>query len=378
MDYNSMLNDLAAKQAPSEEQSQEVTQEQEQSQEVQQEQPQEAQQEETTTSGQEQQQETTSTSEDSSLTDDQVQSSEQTASEETSSGEQQDDTFVVETDEDMLKFMSDRYEKEFDLEKFKSFVEGKDNTSFANDTVKEINDWVAKGGDLKDYYEFKLTDYNSLDDLDVVKREYKQKYPSLSNEQLERKLTRDFKLDEDKFDEDEIEDAKIDLKLRADEARKSFLDKANQYPASLESKAKEQQQTPEISQEEVRAFQESVSTSLKNLKKIEGPDGFTYEVKDNLKGKVETSPVDLGELFVEGDNFNYDKYNEARYLLNNFNDILQSAIAHGESLGLKKVKEQRNNSTYEESPREAPQVSTERESLEKLSRAFGASGGMRI
>ena len=375
-----MLNDLAAKQAPSEEQGQDApAQEQEQSQEAQQEQPQEAQQqEETTTSGQEQQQEATSTSEDSSLTDDQVQSSEQTTIEETSSGEQKDDTFVVETDEDMLKFMSDRYEKEFDLEKFKSFVEGKDNTGFANDTVKEINDWVAKGGDLKDYYEFKLTDYNSLDDLDVVKREYKQKYPSLSNEQLERKLNRDFKLDEDKFDEDEIEDAKIDLKLRADEARKSFLDKANQYPASLESKAKEQQQAPEISEEEVRAFQESVSTSLKNLKKIEGPDGFTYEVKDNLKGKVETSPVDLGELFVEGDNFNYDKYNEARYLLNNFNDILQSAIAHGESLGLKKVKEQRNNSTYEESPREAPQVSTERESLEKLSRAFGASGGMRI
>lgn len=375
-----MLNDLAAKQAPSEEQSQELTQEQEQSQEVQQEQPQEAQQqEETTVTSQEQQQEASETSsEDSSLTTDEVQSSEQTASEETSSGEQQDDTFVVETDEDMLKFMSDRYEKEFDLEKFKSFIEGKDNTSFANDTVKEINDWVTKGGDLKDYYEFKLTDYNALEDLDVVKREYKQKYPSLSNEQLERKLNRDFKLNEDKFDEDEIEDAKIDLKLRADEARKSFLDKANQYPASLESKAKEQQQTPEISEEEVRAFQESVSTSLKNLKKIEGPDGFTYEVKDNLKGKVETSPVDLGELFVEGDNFNYNKYNEARYLLNNIDDILQSAIAHGESQALKKVKEQRNNSTYEESPRSAPQTSTERESLEKLSKMFGGSGGMRI
>lgn len=374
MDYNSMLNDLAARETSIEDKGQET-----QEQEVQQEQTQEAQQEETTVTSQEQQQETSETSsEDSSLTTDEVQSSEQTASEESSSGEQEDDTFVVETDEDMLKFMSDRYEKEFDLEKFKSFIEGKDSSSFANDTVKEINDWVAKGGDLKDYYEFKLTDYNALEDLEVVKREYKQKYPSLSNEQLERKLNRDFKLDEDKFDEDEIEDAKIDLKLRADEARKSFLDKASQYPASLESKAKEQQQTPEISQEEVVAFQQSVSESLKNLKKIDGPNGFTYEVKDNLKGKVETSPIDLGELFVEGDNFNYNKYNEARYLLNNFNDILQSAIAHGESQALKKVKEQRNNSTYEESPRSTPQVSTERESLDKLSRMFGGSGGMRI
>lgn len=320
--------------------------------------------------------------EDSSLTSDNAQEStqEQQAGESESGAQDDDDAVVVETDEDMLKFMSGHYEKEFDLEKFKSFVEGKDNEVFANDTVKEINDWVSKGGDLKDYYELKMTDYDNMEDMEIVRREYQQKYPSLSKEQLERKLNRDFKLDEDSFDEDEVEDAKIELKLLADQARGKFKEKSSQYPASLENKAKEQAQaqSPEISQEEVLLFQKGVKDSLKSLSKIEAADGFTYEVKENLKGKVENSPLDLGELFVEGDNFNYDKYNQARYVLNNFDDIVQSAIEHGKSQQLKSVKEQRNNSSYEESPRSSPQVTTERESLEKISQLMGGNGGMKI
>lgn len=260
-----------------------------------------------------------------------------------------EDVFEVETDDDLAKFVSDHFDKEVTTEKLKSILEDQQTSSYANDTIKELNDYVAQGGDIKDFMEFKMTDFTQMGDLEIVAKKMQRDYPSLTKDEINRKLTRQFKLDDNRFDEEEIEEGKLDLKLAAEDSRKYFNELQSKYATPLQTKvekAAEQPQQPEFSEEEVKQFQNQMQQSVNNLKSFDF-GGLKYEVNDNLKSKIAQMPTDLGDLFVEGDNFNFDKYNQARAILADPEGFVKTLMAQAETNAIQSIKEKRNNTTLE-------------------------------
>lgn len=286
-----------------------------------------------------------------------------------------DDVFEVETDEDLAKFVSDHFGKEVTPDRLKSILEDTQQSSYANDTVKELNDYVAQGGDIRDFLEFKMTDYGQMNDLEVVYRKMQRDYPTLTSEQIQRKLNKQFMLDEDRYDEDERQDGLLDLSIAAQDARKHFEKLQQQYSSPLQTSAPKQepQAEPEFSQEQLESFQNQMNQSVQNLKTIE-MGGMTYEVNDALKSKIAESPADIGDLFVEGDNFNFDKYNQFRAIALDPDAFVKTAIEHGKTIALQELKNNRNNTTLEPETHKPSQTMDSKKANEALIKDFMGGG----
>lgn len=264
-----------------------------------------------------------------------------------SASAEEDETFEINSDEDLAKFASEHFGKDISVEKLKSILEDKVEVNpFANDTVKEVNEYLAGGGDLKDFIEFKMTDFTQMSDLDIVKKKMQADYPSLSKEQIDRRLTRQFKLDEDRYDEEEIEDGKIDLSVAAQEGRKHFTELQSKYASPLQTKVEAKAEEPQFSEEQLQQFNNQMTASINNLKTIE-VNGIRYEVDDALRNKVSQSPTDIGDMFLEGDKFNFDKYNQFRAIAVDPERFAKTLYEQGQSDALKKLKEERNNTQLE-------------------------------
>lgn len=258
-----------------------------------------------------------------------------------------DDTFEINSDEDLAKFASEHFGKDISVERLKSILEDREEVNpFANDTVKEVNDYLAGGGDLKDFIEFKMTDFSAMSDLDIVTKKMQADYPSLSKEQINRRITRQFKLDEDRYDEDEIEDGKIDLSVAAQEGRKHFSELQSKYASPLQTKVEAKAETPQFSEEQLQQFNNQMTASINNLKTIE-VGGMRYDVDDSLRNKVTQSPTDIGDMFLEGDKFNFDKYNQFRAIAVDTERFVKTLVEQTKSDMLKELKNERNNTQLE-------------------------------
>lgn len=268
-----------------------------------------------------------------------------------STSAESDDVFDIETVEDLAKFASEQFGMSLSAEQLQSLAEGKEaQSSYANDTVKELNDFVAQGGSINDFVELKMTDFDSMNELELVYRKMQKDYPSLTHEQIQRKLNKQFMLDEDRYDEDERQDGLLDLSIAAQDARKYFNELKSKYPSDFQATAPQQQQQPsqqpEFSEEELQKFQADMQNSVSNLKSIE-IGGATYEVSDSLRQKINEGPADIGDLFVNGDSFDFDKYNQVRAIANDLEGFSKTLIEHGKTLALQNLKNDRNNTTLE-------------------------------
>ena len=272
---------------------------------------------------------------------------EPTQENQTPTSAEEDETFEINSDEDLAKFASEHFGKDISVERLKSILEDKAEVNpFANDTVKEVNDYLASGGDLKDFIEFKMTDFSAMSDLDIVTKKMQADYPSLTKEQISRRINRQFKLDEDRYDEDEIEDGKIDLTVAAQESRKHFQELQSKYASPLQTKVEAKAQEPQFSEEQLQEFNNQMTASINNLKTIE-VGGIRYDVDDSLRNKVTQSPTDIGDMFLEGEKFNFDKYNQFRAIAVDPERFAKTLYEQGQSDALKKLKEERNNTQLE-------------------------------
>lgn len=294
--------------------------------------------------------------------------------EQPSSSAPEDDVFEVETDEDLAKFVSDHYGKEISVERLKSILEEQQEFQFANDTVKELNDYIAQGGDLNNFLEFKMTDYSQMSDLDIVTKKMQRDYPDLSKEEIQRKLNREFKLDENRYDEDEIADGKVDLRIAAQEARKQIQELQSKYATPVQTTKTQTQQEPEFSEAEIKQFQSDMQNSISNLKTIE-INGMKYEVSDSLREKVAQSPADIGDLFVDDKgSFNFDKYNQIRAIALDPDNFVKTAVEHGKAIMLQELKEKRNNTTLEPETHTPSNVVDSKKAQEALIQEYMGGG----
>ena len=127
-----------------------------------------------------------------------------------------------------------------------------------DDFVIELNEYIVNGGQAADYLAAKSRNWNDVSDLDIMRDEFKARYPNLSAEEIERKITRKYMLEE--LDDDLKEDGLIDLKSDAYELRQKRIEKDGkliipQRPQPENNEAKKAEQD-KIAAEQYKAAME--------------------------------------------------------------------------------------------------------------------------
>lgn len=229
-------------------------------------------------------------------------------------------------------------------EKLKSANE----SPFATDAVKEINEFIKKGeGDIGDYIKYKQTDFDNMDGLALVRMQTKEEYPNLSNEQIENYINDHYALDEDEYTEREVSVGKTRLAMDAEKARKQFLNRKQKLQAKLDEpyQPPQQQEQKGPTQEEVQQFNQQVDQTLKDSLTFQNGE-FNYQLKDEVAQKI---PKNLGEMFLDkdGKTFDFKKFNKARVFANDPEGFVNAAIEHGKSLEREAIKKDRYNQDLE-------------------------------
>lgn len=238
-----------------------------------------------------------------------------------------------------------------------------DSAEEEDEFLKGFIENYKNGGDVTKYLEAKSVNYEEMSDQDILKREYREKYPSLSEKALNRKFEKDmeskYTLDEDSYDPEDVELGKELLHQDADEARKRLIKEQESYKIP-EKKAETATKDQEDTAQQLEKWREQVlsNDNTKTLTKdkqieISGTDGeYSFEVEN---------PEDIVEMTVDNQKFfglfkgedggvDLNKFYRAANYAMNPDGFEKSLIEMGKSIASKDVEQEIKN------PRETGKV----------------------
>tara|TARA_R110002050_G_scaffold193543_2_gene328567 strand:+ start:6459 stop:7610 length:1152 start_codon:yes stop_codon:yes gene_type:complete len=220
------------------------------------------------------------------------------------------------------------------------------DTQFKDDFIKNAVEYYNANGSLTPFLEASSVNYEEMSDEKVMRRNLVNEHPTLSDKAIERLYQRDivqkYSLDEDKYDEDEVELGKELLQADASKLRKTFVDEQKEFTAPQKT------EESKVDQEEiVSKWTETVSTSESTKSILENKsilvdyngDKFSYEVEDPKK--LEEMTVDNNKFFDlfkdDKGSVDFDKWYRVLAYATDPDVYDSSLISHGQELGQEKV-----------------------------------------
>lgn len=220
-------------------------------------------------------------------------------------------------------------------------------TQYKDDYIKSAVDYYNKNGSLTPYLEATSVNYEEMTDEQVMRRNLINEHPTLSQKAIERLYNRDivnkYSLDEDKFDEEEVELGKELLNADASKLRNKFVDEQKNFTAPPKSDSE-----PEVDQNAINEEWAKTVTSHDTTKDIldnkrilveHNGEKFSYEVEDPKQLEEMTKDNNkFFELFKDGDGeIDFSKWYRVLAYATDPDVYDSSLISHGQELGQEKV-----------------------------------------
>mgnify|MGYP001400040534 FL=1 len=208
--------------------------------------------------------------------------------------------------------------------------------------VQAIADFVeSTGRDPGDWFAYQSLNTEGMDDLTAVRVEMATSYPNLSSDEVDVLLKRKYKLDESMYDEEEIAASKVDLKIAAQNARNTIAEIQEDFAAPV------QQESMDDSSIVDDQWINNMVQDVNELEQIEFDLGndktFSFGVDATYKDQLKQKNVEIESFFddyvEEGGNWNFDKWNTDRTIMDNLPNIVQSIYRQGLSDGQRNVVE---------------------------------------
>ena len=208
--------------------------------------------------------------------------------------------------------------------------------------VQAIADFVeSTGRDPGDWFAYQSLNTEGMDDLTAVRVEMSTSYPNLSSDEVDVLLKRKYKLDENMYDEEEIAASKVDLKIAAQNARDTIGEIQENFAAPV------QQESMDDSSIVDDQWINDMVQDVNELEQIEFDLGndktFSFGVDATYKDQLKRKNVEIESFFddyvEEGGNWNFDKWNTDRTIMDNLPNIVQSIYRQGLSDGQRNVVE---------------------------------------
>lgn len=249
-----------------------------------------------------------------------------------------------------------------------------------DERLQPILDFVEKTGrSPEDWFRYQQMNPTEMDDLSAVQLTIQTEYPDLTPQEVNRLMNRKYKLDPERFDEDEIADSTLQLKIDATKARKDISSLRDGFALPVESAT---------TQGEIDSpFDESWYSSMQNeTAALEGidfelPNGkaFSYGIKDDYRQQLINKNSRLEEFFdqyvEDSGTWDITKLNMHQTVVDNIDEIVKNVYQQGLSDGQRKVVSNASN-VQAQSPSSTPQQGGQDAQMERLLRELG--GGTNV
>lgn len=167
--------------------------------------------------------------------------------------------------------------------------------TFANEQLQKLNDYVAQGGDLKNFLETQLKDYSSMTEMELVVEKMMYDDPDLTKDEIELLLQDKFKLNEDDYTESQIKLSKIQLRKESKAAKDFFekFQKENEVPKAVKDREAETAAQQQQAQQQQKEWETTLDKELQSLNTLDftlGDDkSFSYKIDDKVKTEIKNS-----------------------------------------------------------------------------------------
>lgn len=239
----------------------------------------------------------------------------------------QDDS--SELDAEILSFLSERLGRDLS-----SFDDLNTQSYQGDESIEAIARFVQETGRRpEDWFTYQSLNPEGMDDLTAVMVDMSSKYQNLSQEELRTIVTNKYKIDESRYDEEEVKLAKLQLKIDAQESRAAIEDIRQNYKSEYNAEGYEGSDDPVFDEQ----WTQTMTDETMALEAVEFDLGQGQSFKFGLDESYNKSLVDRNsnlETFFdqyisdEGD-WNFDRFNADRAVLDNINKIVSAVYRKG-------------------------------------------------
>ena len=223
------------------------------------------------------------------------------------------------------------------------------NTQFKDDYIKNAVEYYNANGNLQPYLEVSSVKFDEMTDEQIMRHNLEKSHPTLSKRAIDKLYERDivqkYNLDEDKYDESDVELGKELLQADASKLKQKFIEDQAKFiqPQQVEEQGNTQQEL----EEQMNKWIETVSSNDTTKDVVEnkrilveyGDDKFAYEI-DNPSDLQEMT-VDNNKFFKlfrdEQGNIDFEKWYKVLAFAVDPEVYDSSLISHGQELGQAKV-----------------------------------------
>jgi hypothetical protein len=285
-----------------------------------------------------------------------------------------------EVEAEVLRYVSERLGSRFDS--FDSFNERLNTApTEIDERVAAINNFVRETGrSPEDWYTYQRLNTSEMDDMSAVRNHMQMEHSNLTSEEIDMLVSSKYKLDPDMHTEQDVKMSQLQLKMDAEQARRSIEDVRSKYEA------------PEVGDNTPQSFitDEWISEMRNEVSDLDGlvfglPNGqhFTYGLDSKYKGRLIEKNAKLDQYFddyiTDSGNWDFDKLSSHRALIDNIDEIVASVYRQGMSDGQRKVVQNAGNVSTDTSPQRAQGEPSQMSKIqEQLRNALGGNSGMSI
>lgn len=249
-----------------------------------------------------------------------------------------------------------------------------------DERLQPILDFVEKTGrSPEDWFRYQQLNPSEMDDLSAVRLSIQNDYPDLTAQEVDRLMNRKYKLDPERFDEDEIADSALQLKIDATKARQDISSLRDAFTMPVETATTQGEIESPFDESWYSNMQEQ--TSALEAVEFELPNGkqFNYGLRDEYRQQLVDKNSRLEEFFdqyvQDNGTWDIDKLNMHQTVVDNIDEIVKSVYQQGLSDGQRKVVSNASN-VQAQSPSSTPQQGGQDAQMERLLRELGGGGNV--
>jgi|DEB0MinimDraft_10_1074344.scaffolds.fasta_scaffold05016_4 hypothetical protein len=247
-----------------------------------------------------------------------------------------------------------------------------------DERVAAINDFVKKTGrSPEDWYKYQQLNPTEMDDVTAIRNQMVIEHDNLSMDEINMLVNNKYKLDADRYDENEVALAKLQLKMDAESARKTISELRDGYQLPVNERGETEVQSP-ITDEWIQSMTAEVNDFDGLIFQLPSGENFTYGIKDEYRKSLISKNSRLEEYFDdyvnEGGSWNFEKLNAHRALVDNIDSIVKSVYQQGLSDGQRKVVQNAANISNEPTKRDTTPQSNSLD--EQILKAFGGGSSL--
>lgn len=289
---------------------------------------------------------------------------------------------TIDEDAIALQKLSERLNMKFDS--FDQVSEQFNRQADIDPRVAAINEFVTETGrSVDDWYKYQTLDTSEMDDQKAVRMQMEMDFPKLTSAEIDTLMKNKYKLDSERYTEEEVATSSVELKMQAEKARQSIEEIREAFRTPDPSQVAEDEFMSPIDDQWVA----SMSKEVDNLDGIsfDLPTGktFTYGLADQYKDTLKEKNAKLESFFdtyVSDDGkWDYDLLNSHRAVTDNIDQIVSAVYRQGMSDGQRRVVQ--NAANVRPTTPQAQKVDNSADAqrnkiIDQLANALGGDKGM--